>query len=61
MPKRVNISKERKVKIYQPKLSGSTNSTCVITDNYTDCNGNVKLKNPINAEFARAWVDENKK
>lgn len=61
MSRRVNINKDKKVKIYQPKLSGSRYSTYVITDNYTDCNGFVSLKHSENAEYAKTWVDDNEK
>lgn len=61
MSRRVNVNKSKKVKIYQPKSSGSRYSTYVITDNYTDSNGIVSLKHPENAEYAKAWVDDNEK
>ena len=49
-------------KIYYPKnIAAPMWETNVITDNYTDEDGNVYNKSDQNINMAKKWVDENKK
>lgn len=49
-------------KIYYPKnIAAPMWETNVITDNYTDEDGNVYNKSDQNVLMAKKWVDDNRK
>lgn len=48
-------------KIYCPRNIIPKFETYVITDNYTDEDGNVYNRDDMNIELSKKWVDENHK